>query len=133
MVISNYTANLLSSYSKRYKTAPNKEVEQFCMRIISEIMEKGSGQFWVLFCKLAINRLEEVVFLTEYFESLAPQSPIYYRAVEKLITIHAHKFDKLLKILKTIFEHGLMVNNPAVIKLIRVLINFPDKHYIDKV
>lgn len=57
MVISNYTSNLLFSYSKRYRDNPNKDVESFCMKIISEIMEKGSGQFWVLFSKLAINNL----------------------------------------------------------------------------
>jgi len=96
-------------------------------------MEKSAGQYWTMFCKGALNALDEIAFLTQFFEGFAPTSPSYFRAVERLLIIHANRYQKLFGILKTTFQaaHGLA--NPIVFKNVKALISFPNKHFIDRV
>lgn len=93
-VISVYMSTLLNAYEQVWRKAPNPEVEQFCREIIKKIIDHSSGQFWMIFCKMALNSNEEIDFLTKFFESFAPGNPSYYRALSKLLTYHTRRYYK---------------------------------------
>jgi len=49
-----------------------------------------------------------------------------------LLIIHSNRYDKLFGILKTTIQAGHGLANPILLKNIKALISFPDKHFFDQ-
>jgi hypothetical protein len=132
-----YTIDIFSVYQKHYKhlSAEIKEdVEKFLLKIISEIIYKGSGVLYkkllIIFSKVV--EIDSLKFIISYFDNLIKSKEKLPRVTQLLFTIYEDNYEKFYEITQFILNEKLEINNNYINILINTIIALPEKFIISE-